>query len=104
MSDKKAKQCDCGNVAHWTWYNGKGGIGTYCDSCARDELPKESDLESYKDPLTTQEMLKRYDTAALSGGGIAPLNGNTPVIRSEEAFDRWMALHHPDRFKKVTRR
>lgn len=95
MPTDDTERCECGVVAEWTWFNGMGGMGRYCPKHARDELPNEASLPSYKDPITTDEnvTLLRGRTAIIPGGGVKPLGSTYPVVRSKEAFDRYVGTN-----------
>lgn len=87
----EVERCTCGAVAEWTWFNGMGVMGRYCDDHARDELPDEASLPSYKNPITTKQnaTMLRGRTVIIPGGGVKPLDSTYPVVRSKEAFDRY---------------
>lgn len=89
--DATDDRCNCGADAEWTWFNGMGAMGRYCNEHAREELP--DDLPEYKDAITTEEnvTLLRGRTAIIPGGGVKPLGSTYPVIRSKEAFDQYMS-------------
>lgn len=89
-----SEQCQhCERVASWTWWCGKGGGGKYCDLHAREKLPDESRIALYKDPITTAEMQKRqrHGPVVDTGGGVRPLGGGYPIVRTKQALDRWTA-------------
>ncbi|MDJ1433965.1 hypothetical protein [Halostagnicola sp. A-GB9-2] len=86
------ERCSCGESAEWTWFTGKGAMGAYCPEHAREELPEESALPAYKDPITTAEnvTLLRGQVAIVPGGGVKPIGRVYPVVRSKEALDRYL--------------
>lgn len=81
----------CGSEAGWTWYTGKGAVGRYCDEHAKEELPKERELDSFKDAITTgRDLNDSSHSVVIPGGGVMPLGERLPVIRAIEPFEKYV--------------
>ena len=71
----------CDGDGKWIWWNGKGGFGPYCDSCAREQL---SDTD--RCPITRREDVSGVYVIS---AGIQPQGTQFPTIRTKSAFDTY---------------